>query len=76
MIKSDLSLVVGWVNRKSNRPWKLINELNRKDLLMGEVDCIGVSHIFKEANTIADGFTKEGCGRISPLWELYGGIFG
>ncbi|XP_057451745.1 uncharacterized protein LOC130743511 [Lotus japonicus] len=68
-IESDSSLAVGWVIRKENRPWALLNELNAIDWLMRDVGCLGVSHIYREANPMVDYLAKLGCDRTMPLWE-------
>lgn len=54
LIESDSTLAVGWVSNKQNRPWKLLNELHMIDMLMVDVGCVGVVHIFREANDVAD----------------------
>lgn len=68
IIESDSSLAVGWVERKQNRPWKLLGELNLIDRYMLEVNCVGVLHIFWEANSDADELAKSGCDRDTPIW--------
>lgn len=68
IIESDSSIVVGWVNSKSNRPWKLANELNQIDYLMELTCCSQVNHIFREANESADSLAKAGCNRRNSLW--------
>lgn len=60
IIESDSSLAVGWVNNKSNRPWKLLNALNQIDMWLIEVNCLKVNHIFREANGEADRLAKRG----------------
>lgn len=60
IIESDSSLVVGWVASNHNRQWKLCQDLLQIDLLMKEVDCLCVNHIFREANTLADHLAKSG----------------
>lgn len=69
LVESDSSLAVGWANCKSNRPLALLNDLNAIDWLQREVGCVGVCHIFREANVEADELAKSGCDRIEPLWE-------
>lgn len=71
LIESDSSLAVGWVKCRDNRPWKVINELNLIDSLIQEVGCLGVSHILREGNSMADFLAKAGCTRESPLWEWF-----
>lgn len=68
-IESDSTPAVGWVNRKENRPWALLNDLNSIDRLIREVDCLGVAHVYTEANSEADELAKLGC-REDPLWEI------
>ncbi|XP_057452115.1 uncharacterized protein LOC130743918 [Lotus japonicus] len=70
MVESDSTLAVGWVITKSNRPWKLLNDINQIDHLISEVNCTRAFHIFREANTIADSLAKEGCNRVAPLVEV------
>lgn len=70
VVESDSSLAVGWVVNKANRPWKLLFDLNQIDLLMVEVGCVEISHIFREANVEADKLAKSGCDRSSPLAEF------
>lgn len=53
-IERDSSLAVIWVNCKLNRQWKLIQDINLIGLLCIEVDCIGVNHVYRESNHIAD----------------------
>lgn len=69
LVESDSSIAVGWVNCKVNRPLGLLNDLNAIDWLSKEVGCIGVFHIFREANGEADELAKSGCDRSVPLWE-------
>lgn len=71
-IESDSSLAVGWVGNNRNRPWKLLNDLHLIDLLMLEMDCVGVHHVFREANSMADFLAKSGCDREIALWEWCG----
>lgn len=71
LIESDSTLAVGWVNNSSNRPWKLVNALNQIDTLMVEVECSGVGHIYREANSIADELAKSGHSRVIPLCVLF-----
>lgn len=68
IIESDSTTAVGWVSIKSNRPWKLLNELNQIDFLMLEVRCLGVFHIYREANSSADKLAKADCNRTNTLW--------
>lgn len=67
LIESDSALAVGWVTKKENRPWKLLNDLIIIDSIMTEVDCLGISHIFRESNSMADYLAKSGCYREVPL---------
>lgn len=39
------------------------------DSLISELGYIGVSHIFREGNDMADYLAKMGCAREVPLWE-------
>lgn len=71
IIESDSTLAVGWVMNNSNRPWKLLSDINQIDHLMFEVNCTRVFHIFREANTIVHNLAKEGCDRSTPLIELF-----
>lgn len=71
LIESDSTLAVGWVASVHNRPWKLCQDLIQIDLLMSEVECLGVSHIYREANTMADHLAKSGCRRLFPIWGKY-----
>lgn len=52
---------------KVNCPWKLFNDLNLINMLMLEVGCLGVVHIYKEANVRADHLAKIGCDKTAPL---------
>lgn len=70
LIESDFALAVSWVNNKVNRPWKLIQDLNLIDLLCIVVDCLGVNHIFRESNHLADYLAKSGCYRENEIWSL------
>lgn len=72
IIESDSTLVVGWVGRKQTRPWKLMQELNQINRLMLEVNCAGVFHIFREANSKANCLAKSGCKREVHLSGLIG----
>lgn len=71
VIESDSSLAVGWVNQRVHRPWKLINELHQIDAIIREVDCLCVSHIYREANSVANEYAKECCNLVVPLCELH-----
>lgn len=62
MIENHSSLAIEWICSKENRPWKLSNELNLIDALILEVGCIGISHIFREGNSMEDFLTKLGHG--------------
>src|ERR1044072_4786886 len=68
LIESHSTLTVGWINCKSNRPWKLRHDLNMIDYLLLEVNCLAVSHIYREANGVTDNLAEEGCDRVPPLW--------
>lgn len=70
VVESDSTLVVGWVNCKRNRPWKLTNLLNQIDILIPMVNCLEVRHIFREANTSADALAKQGSIHLKPLYYL------
>lgn len=70
LIESDSALAVGWVNNKVNRPWKVIQDLNLIDSLCVEVDCLGISHIFRESNHLADYLAKTGCSRQTEIWAM------
>lgn len=39
----------------------LLNDQNQIDFLATQVICVGVHHIFMEANERADKFAKDGC---------------
>lgn len=67
-IESDYTLAVGWVNSKTNKPWALLNELNQIYFLIDQGNCLGVHHVFREANDRADKLAKEGVSRDSPVW--------
>lgn len=67
LIESDSTIDVGWVNSKSNRPWKLLNELNQIDLLMELTKYSKVVHMFREANDSADLVAKVGCNKVNSL---------
>lgn len=54
MIESDPSLEIGWMGCKDNRSREVLNDLNWLDMLLGEVDCIGVFHISGETNIVAN----------------------
>ena len=68
IIECDAMLAMGWVNNKQNRPISLFSELNLIDFIMVEIMCIGVFHIFREANEEADKLAKEGVNRSEALW--------
>lgn len=70
IIESDSLLAVGWVSCKSNRPIKMLPDLKRIDILCNEIDCLGVCHVYREANDLADHLATEGCGRSQPIWSL------
>ncbi|XP_057451736.1 uncharacterized protein LOC130743503 [Lotus japonicus] len=74
IIDSDSTTAVGWVTIKTNRPWKLLNDLNQIDFLMLEVHCLGVFHIYREANSSADNLAKAGCNRSNTLWWRSEGV--
>lgn len=46
-IDCDSTLAVGWIQSKKNRPWALLNDLNRIDLLKteGEADFLAKSGV-------------------------------
>lgn len=71
LIESDSLLAVGWVASKDNRPWKFLRDLLQIDLLMVEVGCSVVSHIFREANSMANHLAKTGCHRSTLLWGIF-----
>lgn len=68
VLESDSSLAVGWVKERRNMPWKLLYDPNQIDFLMAEVNCLGIHHIFYEANGMADHLAKSGCNRRNTLW--------
>lgn len=70
IIESDSMAAVKWVNSQSNRPWKLLNTLNHIDILLAEINCFEVRHIFRESNFIADHLAKKGCSSESILWHF------
>lgn len=72
IIESDSTTAVRWTSSKNRRPWKLANELNQIDTWMEEVNCLGVKHILREGNGLADFRANKGCERISPLWIFLG----
>lgn len=59
-----------YVGCKTNRPLKLLPELKLIDVHLREVSCVGVVHVFREANVLAYHLAKEGCGRAHSLWDL------
>ncbi|XP_057452783.1 uncharacterized protein LOC130744629 [Lotus japonicus] len=67
LIESDSTLAVGWVNRRSLRPWKLLSDLHVIDLLKPEVECVDVYHVYREVNVQADFLAKSGCDREEDL---------
>lgn len=71
LVESDSSLVVGWVNRKEHRPWKLFHVLECIDRLVVEVNCVGIQHILREGNGMADCLAKRGRDRVIPLWACF-----
>lgn len=68
VLESDSTTVIAWVKAKRNRPWKLLNDLNQMDFLMSEVNCLGIHHIFREANGMTDHLAKFMCNRRNNLW--------
>lgn len=70
IVESDSALVVGWITNKEHRPWKLLNNLISIDMLIEEVDCVGVFHIFRESDHLADYLAKSGRDRSSPIWSF------
>lgn len=69
-IESDSSLVVGWVAKRSYRPWKLLNDLNLIYFLKDTVICTSGQHIYREANDQADELAKSACDRTDPVWVV------
>lgn len=63
VVESDSTLVVGWVKRRTNRPWKLLQDLHLIDILIIEVECLQVYHVYREVNGQADFLAKSGCDR-------------
>lgn len=70
LIESDSTLAVGWISKQENRPWKLIQDLNLIDALCLEVDSIGIKHIYRESNPLADYLAKSGCWREHEIWSF------
>lgn len=70
IVESDATIAIGWVISKDKRPWKLMNELNQIDLLMTEINCLGIRHTYREGNTIADYLANKGCEIQDPIWVL------
>lgn len=64
LIESDSSLAVGWVNRKEHIPWKLFSILDCIDRLVVEVNCVGIRHIIREGNGMANCLEKRGRDRV------------
>lgn len=73
-IESDSTIAVGWTLNQVNRPWKLIQDLNLIDALCVEVDCISISHIYRESNPLADYLAKSGCWRELHIWSYFAGL--
>lgn len=72
VIESDSSLAVGWVLNKQGRPWKLYQVLNHIDYLISAVNCVGVKHILREGNVIADILANFGRNSSDGVWKRFG----
>lgn len=70
IVESDSTIVVGWINSRRNRPWKLAGVLNQIDALIPLVRCLEIRHVFREANTEADALAKRGSNTTRPLHYL------
>ncbi|XP_057458901.1 uncharacterized protein LOC130749544 [Lotus japonicus] len=71
IIESDSALTVEWVNSDQNRPWKLNQDLIQLDMRMSDVGCLGVNHIYREANNHADKLAKSGAHRANRIWAKF-----
>lgn len=61
------------VNMVENQQRYLMTEdLNLIEALCVEVDCIGIKHIFRESNSLADVLAISGSKRGSNIWAFYG----
>lgn len=70
ILKSDSTTAIGWVILRDKRPWRLINELNRIDLLMKEMNCMEIRLTYREGNIVGDYLANKGCERMDPMWVL------
>ncbi|XP_057428588.1 uncharacterized protein LOC130722016 [Lotus japonicus] len=70
VIESDSTLAVGWVGNSDRRPWKLYQILSKIDWLISEVNCLGVVHVLREANEVADFLAKSGRDGRVTLWQI------
>lgn len=61
---------MGWVNSLEHRPWKLFHVLARIDQLRPVVNCVGVKHILREGNAMADYLVKHGRDRTKALCKV------
>ncbi|XP_057425669.1 uncharacterized protein LOC130719035 [Lotus japonicus] len=70
LIESDSTLAIGWTLNSHRRPWKLQQIFNQIDYLWELVSCVGIQHILREGNGVADFWAKQGCGRSDVIWSF------
>lgn len=70
LIESDATSAVGWEGNDSRRPWKLHQILSKIDLLQPLVNCVGIVHVLREANEVADFLAKSGRDGRVVLWQV------
>ncbi|XVF70541.1 hypothetical protein PTKIN_Ptkin11bG0169800 [Pterospermum kingtungense] len=67
IVESDSYNAVQWTNKPESAPWKMRNIINQIECLKSKVCQWEVVHIFREANSIADGLAKEGVLRVDDM---------
>lgn len=70
VIESDSTNAVGWANNGGVHPWKLLNVFNTIGYLKIKTNCLGIAHIYRESNSLADSLTKQGSTRQDVLWAV------
>ena len=71
IIESDSKIAVRWCSGKDCRPWKLWEIFGAIDKFVEDIGNVSWTHIYREANDLADSLAKSGVGRSLMLEKCF-----
>ena len=69
-LEGDLNNIIKYINGKSQYSWSIANLIKETCETLAKFNRVHVTHIFREANPVADWFTNKGLGSNQMMtWQ-------